>query len=468
MRLNTKVAVFWKIPKKNDKMIADIVQRTMHTFAGPGDSAMRKLTAMIIGLCLAGIVFGVPLARAGEPRTLVFLTWKPNQPGPWKRLMKRFHEKNPQIRIQLQVGPHSSTEYHAIVTQRLKNKDTSVDVFFMDVIWPPEFANAGWVMDLSPRFSGSERAKFLQGPITANTYGGKIYGIPCYLAAGLFYYRKDLLDKYHFTPPKSWKEMLKQGTVILKGERQGDLAIYSAQLKQYEGLVCNMLEFIWSHGGRVLDPKTGRVTVNDPDVIAAVAFVRDRIVGEAAPQGAINYEEPESLHLFIQGKALFHRNWPYAWSIANDPQKSRVAGKVGVTSLPAFSGYETASTLGGWQFGVSQWSRRKKEAREFIQFMTSYKSQKLLALDAGLAPTRRSVYLDALVQERMPHLEAFLPSFEKARPRPLSPVYTMISQELQRFFSRAIVGKKTNIPDLAEGSSKRIEKLVRLGAFLKP
>ena len=429
---------------------------------------MRKLTGVIIGLCLAGIVFGVPLSRAGEPETIVFLTWKPNQPEPWKRLINRFHKENPQIRIQLQVGPHSSTEYHAIVTQRLKNKDTSVDVFFMDVIWPPEFANAGWVMDLSPCFSGRERAKFLPGPIAANTYGGKIYGIPCYLAAGLFYYRKDLLDKYNFKPPKSWKEMLKQGRVILKGEREGGLNIYSAQFKQYEGLVCNMLEFIWSHGGRVLDPKTGRASLSDPNVIKAVAFVRDRIVGEAAPQGTINYEEPESLHLFIQGKALFHRNWPYAWSVANDPQKSRVAGKAGVGSMPAFSGYETASTLGGWQFGINQWSRRKEQAWKFIQFMTSYKSQKLLALDAGLAPTRRSVYLDAQVQERMPHLKALLPAFEKARPRPLSPVYTMLSQELQRFFSRAIVEKKSNIPELAKTTSERIEKLARLGASVKP
>jgi multiple sugar transport system substrate-binding protein len=383
-------------------------------------------------------------------------------------LIKRFHQENPQILIKIQVGPHSSTEYHAVVTQRLKNKDASVDVFFMDVIWPPEFANAGWVTDLSPRFSGGERAKFLPAPISANTHARKIYGIPCYLAAGLFYYRKDLLDKYHVKPPKSWNEMLEQGRMILEREGEEGLHIYSAQLKQYEGLVCNMLEFIWTHGGRVLDLETGRATLNDPNVIEAVAFVRDRIVGEAAPQGAVNYEEPESLHLFIQGKALFHRNWPYAWAIANDPKRSRVAGKIGVSSVPAFSGHETASTLGGWQFGISRWSRRKEQAWKFIQFMTSYRSQKLLALDAGLAPTRRSVYLDAQVQERMPHLKAFLPSFEKARPRPLSPVYTMISQELQRFFSRAIVKKTSNIPELAKATSERIEKLVKLGASVEP
>ena len=93
-------------------------------------------------------------------QTIVFLTWKPNQPEVWEDLIQRFHRKNPEIRVQVQVGPHSSTEYHAIVTQRLKNKDTSVDVFFMDVIWPPEFASAGWALDLTSRFS-REQKKFL-------------------------------------------------------------------------------------------------------------------------------------------------------------------------------------------------------------------------------------------------------------------------------------------------------------------
>jgi multiple sugar transport system substrate-binding protein len=99
--------------------------------------------------------------------------------------------------------------------------------------------------------------------------------------------------------------------------------------------------------------------------------------------------------------------------------------------------------------------------------MTSYQAQKILALEAGLAPTRRSVYNDSDIQERMPHLRAFLPAFERAKPRPLSPLYPMISQELQRFFSRAIVDKKSDISKLAESTSARIEKLFTLGAMIK-
>jgi multiple sugar transport system substrate-binding protein len=397
-----------------------------------------------------------------ESTELTFFTWKPNIPGVWTKLINRFEDENPDIRIQRQVGPHSSTQFHAIVSQRLKNRDPSVDVFFMDVIWPPEFASAGWAMDLTPRFSLEERMQFLQGPIEANTYRDRIYGVPAFLDAGLLYYRQDLLERYGFDPPTTWEEMLAQGRRILEGEGDPNLYMYSAQFKQYEGLVCDILEFVWSNGGQVLDSQTQEVLLSRSPVIEAITFVRDHIMAEAAPRGALNYEEPESLALFVQGKAVFHRNWPYAWNVANDPQKSKVAGKIGVGILPAFPGHKPAATLGGWQFGISRWSRHPGEAWRFIQFMTSYKSQKILAMEAGRAPTRKAVYQDQEIRTTMPHLIAFLPAFEKAKPRPLSPVYPMISQELQRFFSRAIADASSDVPSLAEETERRIRKMVKL------
>ncbi len=422
----------------------------------------RLLTVMVLLGMLIGSYPLIEPAFADEPVSLVFLTWKPNQPEGWDFLIQRFQKEHPHIRIKRQVGPHSSTEYHAIVTQRLRNRDASVDVFLMDVIWPPEFAAAGWALDLTSRFPISEQKKFLEGPIEANTFQNAIYGVPCYIGAGLFYYRKDLLDTYGFNPPKTWQEMIFQGQRILKGEGDPGLSVYSGQFKQYEGLVCDMMEFIWSNGGAVVD-STGQAVLGGPAVSGAVSFVRDRIIGKAAPRGVLNYEEPESLDLFIQGKAVFLRNWPYAWSLANDPATSRVAGRIGVGRLPCFKGHASASTLGGWQFGINRYSRHPDAAWRFIRFMTSAGSQKVLALTSGLAPTRRCLYQDPEIQEKTPYLKAFLPAFETARPRPLSPVYPMISQELQRFFSRAISDPHSNIPAMAKTASASVERLLKLG-----
>jgi multiple sugar transport system substrate-binding protein len=421
---------------------------------------------MCLFLFVAVVFFSAPL-KAQEPANIVFLTWKPNQPEVWEKLIEHFHERHPKIRVNVQVGPHSSTEYHAIVTQRLKNKDTSVDIFFMDVIWPSEFASADWALDLTSRFAMTERQNFLPGTISANTYQEKIYGVPCYLGAGLFYYRKDLLKTYGFSAPITWNEMLAQGRTILKGEKDPHLYMYSGQFKQYEGLVCDMLEFIWSRGGGIIDKKNRRVLLAEPEAVAAVAFVRDEIIGKAAPRGALNYEEPESLEVFIQGRAVFHRNWPYAWAVANDPTKSKVAGRVGVGAIPAFSGHPSASALGGWQFGISRWSEHTEEAWAFVRFMTSQFAQMMLAMEAGLAPTRLSVYQDPGIQEKVPHLGYFLPAFKKARPRPVSPLYPMISQELQRFFSQAISSPDTDVQAMSRATSGRLEKIIQMETAFK-
>ena len=261
--------------------------------------------------------------------------------------------------------------------------------------------------------------------------------------------------------------MLSQGEAIVEGERDPTLHIYSAQFKQYEGLVCNMLEFIWARGGKVVDPLTRSVLLGQQESVEAVTFVRDQIIGKAAPRGAVNYEEPESLEVFIQGRAVFHRNWPYAWAVANDPEKSRVATRIGVGAMPAFRGHVSASTLGGWQFGISRWSQHPDEAWVFVKFMTSPESQRRLAVDGGLAPTRTGVYDDPYVREKMPHLKSFLPAFERARPRPMSPLYPMISSELQRFFSQAIAGTQGEIQNLAKAASARIERILRMEAAVQ-
>ncbi len=427
-------------------------------------SLKKKLGLFITALVM---LLGAQKLTAKEPETIVFLMWRPNQPEVWDGLIQEFHRENPQIRVKVQIGPHSSTEYHAVITQRLKNQDASVDVFFMDVIWPPEFASAGWALNVTSRFSREEQKAFLPPTITANTYRENIYGVPCFLGAGLLYYRKDLLDKYKFDPPRSWSEMLSQGQVIVEGERDPTLHMYSAQFKQYEGLVCNMLEFIWSRGGEVVDPLSHLVLLDKPASVEAVTFVRDQIIGTATPRGAINYEEPESLELFIQGRAVFHRNWPYAWALANDPEKSQVATRIGVSALPAFKGHSPASTLGGWQFGVSRWSQHPDEAWKFVKFMSSPESQRRLALDGGLAPTRIGVYDDPHLREKMSHLKTFLPAFKRARPRPMSPLYPMISSELQRFFSQAIAGSQTDIQNLAKATSARIERILRMEAAIQ-
>lgn len=458
--MKRRIDVFWSSAGKDKTM----PREKMRFFVGGLGLAAMLIMVLGVGLSCLGTMGCGEQAKETQAGPIRFVTWKPNQPAPWNEFYKMFDAEHPGLKLALEVGPHSSTAYHDMLTQKLKNKSTDVDIFLMDVIWPPEFASAGWAEPLDQYFSDKERQKFLPGCILANTFDGHIYGVPLYIASGALYYRKDLLQKYGFAPPKTWDELTAQAQKIMQGEKKEgkDVWGYSGQFKQYEGLVCDMLEFVLSFGGHILDPKSGKCVLAEEQAVAAVKFVRDNIVDRIAPKGVLTYQEPESLALFVQGGAAFLRNWPYAWSVSNDPEKSRVAGKVGIAKLPHLKGQRSYATLGGWQVGISKFSQNKEEAWKFVQFLTSEKMQKHFCLKAGLAPTRAALYEDAEVLAAKPHFKQFKEVFATAYPRPRSPVYPAISQRLQTYFSAAISDPKADIKALAMAATADVEKLMAL------
>ncbi len=419
-------------------------------------------------------LFGVPVAivvllacsegPGGRPVTVHFVTWKPNQPAIWDEAISRFEREHPRIRIERQVGPHSSTALHDLLSQKLRNRDRSVDVFFMDVVWPAEFAAAGWAAPLGDRLPPAERAEFLEGTIRANTWQGQLYGVPAFIDAGMLYYRRDLLEKYGLDVPETWNELADHARRVVAGERAAtpSLVGYTGQFKQYEGIVCNMLEVVGSNGGRFITPDLRSSALRERSTLEAVRWVRDELIGDVAPRGVLTYQEPESLAVFVQGDAVFHRNWPYAWEVANNPDRSRVVGRVGIAPLPRFEGGQSVSALGGWQYGISLYTRHMEESWSFVRFMTSREMQRYFAIRASLAPTRKDLYDDVDVLDRNPQFVDQAAAFRRAVPRPVTPVYPAVSEVLQRFFSMAVGRSDSDLDALAEEASIEIDRLLAM------
>lgn len=429
----------------------------------------RLVVAVFFAWCLlAGCGDASPdksLKAASSGKTVItFVTWKPNLPGIWQEVLRRFHAEHPGIQVRRQIGPHSSTAFHDLLTQKLKNRSAEVDVFLMDVIWPPEFASAGWALALDERFSKEERDQFFPAGIAANTWKGKVYGVPFNIDTGMLFYRRDLLEARGWQPPQTWPQLVKQAKVIMAEQKKAGRYFqgYSGQFKQYEGLICDMLEFILSGGGQIIHPDTGRCGLAQPAALEAVRYVRDEIMGRIAPRGSLMYQEPESLALFVQDRALFLRSWPYAWAVSNDPKKSKVAGKVGIAPLPHFPGGQSRATLGGWQVGVSAYSRQPDAAWTFAKFITSKPVQKLFAIKGGRAPTRMDLYRDPQVLAAQPHLAEMRESFANAAPRPRSPLYPALSRLLQVYFSRALSDPRADLKSMAQSTCRQIEELMAL------
>jgi multiple sugar transport system substrate-binding protein len=396
--------------------------------------------------------------------TLRFVSWKPDHQRVWDEAIAAFTKAHPHISVMRELAPHSSTAYHDLLTQKLKNRDATVDVFFMDVIWVPEFAAAGWAHSLDSQFSPAMREEFLPATVAVGRHDEHLYGVPSRIDAGLLYYRQDLLGKYGFAAPATWEELVRQAEQIVAGEQSANPTLrgYSAPFKQYEGLVCHMLEFIAGHGGALLSDDGTRSTLATADALAAVQFVRDQVIGRLTSRAALTYQEPESLSTFLQGHAVFHRNWPYAWELANNQTRSAIAGKVGVSSLPGFAAGRHAATLGGWLYGISAHSQHPDEAWAFIEFLSSHAMQKKFAQEAGIAPSRQALFSDAELLKAMPQLSNHFAVLQSAIARPRSPVYPAISHLLQRYFSRALAIDDINLAQEAAVTDTHIDRLLHL------
>lgn len=380
-------------------------------------------------MCMAA-VFQEP-----RPVEIHFVMWKPHQREAWSRTIRSFEAAHPSIRVRVEEGPHSSSELHAMLVTKLRARDPQLDLFLIDVVWPSEFAAAGYLEPLDDLFPEADRIRFFPSAIEADTVEGRLVAAPFNVDAGLLYFRKDLLDEAGFEPPETWDRLIEQAAAICG--RHPDMVGYTGQFDRYEGLVCNMMELIRGNGGRMV--QAGEVRLDDL-AEEAVAWVRDRLIGAAAPRLVLNQRETESREVFLQGQAVFHRNWPETWNLANDPARSKVSGRVGLTRMPRFAKGRSVSTLGGWQLAIASHSRHKSEAREFVRHLTSYEVQKQLTLETSHGPSLMGVMDDPEVLARFPHFPQLKQVLLSAEPRPRWPDYAGLSDRLQRELYSRLTG----------------------------
>ena len=414
----------------------------------------------IVVLLVASIVLacgGRPLPGPGEPVTLVFKHAKHPQSEVLADLIAEFEAEHPGIYVREEILPASSDDQHQFYVINLAAGADDFDIIDMDIVWVPEFARAGWLTRLSPTITEAEVSALFAPAVSADRLDGTLYGVPWFVDVGVLYYRQDLLQRYGFEPPETFEELVTQARVILDGERDPALTGFVWQGLQYEGLVCTALEFIRGNGGRVLASATTSA-LTETETLEALRWVGALIrTHEVTPPTVTTITEEPARQLFQSGRAIFMRNWPYAWPLVSEPP-SPVAGRVGVITVPHFEGHSSVPTLGGYHLGINARSPHPDEAAAFIRFMIREAQQRAVLLRMGRLPAHRGVYDDAEILTAAPHLRGLVSALEQAQPRPVTPYYLMISQVLQPELSAVVAGLRSpeEAMELAAGQIDRL------------
>jgi trehalose/maltose transport system substrate-binding protein len=367
-------------------------------------------------------------------------------------LVKKFSQDTG-IKVKLVPHPVDSSAAYSQLARTFSANSSAFDVMMLDVVWTGAFAP--YLYNLK-KVMAKQAKLHAKGIILNNTVRGKLVAMPWFGDFGILYFRKDLLTKYGYNgPPKTWAELGQMAKKIQDGERANNTNFYGFvyQGNAYEGLTCDSLEWLASSGGgQFIDG--GKVTINNPRA-AAILNLQRSWVGTITPRGVTTYQEGESEKAFTAGNAAFMRNWPYAYAIG---QEGPIKGKFDVTTLPHTGANAPVGTVGGWQLGVSSFSKQPLAAVELVRYLTSPAVERFNAIYNSNVPTIPAVAKLAAVRKVNPWLKPEIAGVARVtRPsRYLGTKYNQGSQIIYQGINQILNGQDAT--NVLPGVAQRLER----------
>jgi multiple sugar transport system substrate-binding protein len=341
--------------------------------------------------------------------------------GVHQEIAKLWSEKNPDNPIRIEVLPDEADQQREQQALELQAEGSTFDVLGMDVIWTGEYSTNGWLESLEDVRAEVEDVS-IPGAFESGTWNDELWAAPYNSNAGFLYYRTDLVDE----PPKTWDELCKVASQV--GQQEG-IGGYIGQGARYEGYVVNWLEVYWSAGGELFNEDQSAAEFDTDLATDTTEWFIEGTESGCFARGFNTAMEEEARNEFQSGKAVFMRNWPYAYGLIKEDKESPIRNKSDVAPLPTQSGDGTISALGGFNNAVSAFSDNKEAAKEFVVWASTDEEVQRMLAESSLPPTMASVYEDFGDDPVMSLLGQVLPD---AKPRPPAPTWNEISVEMQR------------------------------------
>ncbi|RCX19366.1 carbohydrate ABC transporter substrate-binding protein (CUT1 family) [Anaerobacterium chartisolvens] len=253
----------------------------------------------------------------------------------------------------------------------------------------------------------------------------KLYTVPFDSTTMILYYRKDIFEKYKdkfmadkgydWAPGKkgfTWERYGEISRWITEHVPKDEVKYGSGHMaKRHNSLYCDFSNVLASYGGDYFpDENVGSLGVKEPEqsgfneesFIKALEMYK-KIIDSAAPE-SLSWNWYYAAEAFKAGEIAMMPNWDENASSFEDMNISKVAGKVGYSILP-YGPVRSANIFGGTGIGINKYSseREKRAAWLFVVWATSPQTELLVLKhpEGGVIPSRKSVYNDAEVKDKL-------------------------------------------------------------------
>jgi len=383
-------------------------RRRQHATGFPGISrrdALRLGATAVAGAAVGPFVMRVAGAADAFSwqrfkGSKIFIQFSKN---PWADTMEKML---PDFEKQTGIKAESATLPEIQARQKLTVEFTAgsggIDAWYTSLhVEKRRFWKSGWYLDVG---------KFLKDPtMTAPDYDwstdvpdaakqlvtqrdGTISALIFQVDPWILFYRKDLFQQKGLQPPKTLAEMEE---FAQKFHSSPNLYGFVARgLKNANAPAWDWVLF--SMGGN-FQTTEGKASLNTPEAVKAMDYYAG-MLKRFAPPGVVNFNWYECSSAFMQSQVAMYFDGVNFAGQFEDKEKSKVAGKVGYTVLPAGPGGQFSPVFGN-AVAVSAQSKNPGPAYFFAQWATS-KQNSIKEQLAGNGSVRTSVWNDPEVKAK--------------------------------------------------------------------
>jgi ABC-type glycerol-3-phosphate transport system substrate-binding protein len=305
----------------------------------------------------------------------------------------------------------------------------------------------------------------------ADSIDGKPYAIPYDGEVTVQVYRKDLYDAKGLKPAETLDELVKNAAALHDPNNR----VYGMALRGFSGAGQNMYIYpsiFRAFGGQWFQGKT--LKVNSPEAERALTWYVDALTNYAPP-AVRNWNWPDIADAFSQGTIGTYIDAHSSAAVLNNPEKSKVIGKIGFARWPRGPAGKRVTSIWNWGFPVNAAlpDKAKRATWLFIQWAAAAETQARTSWKFA-GPAKRSgvnrtslwkapEFTGVMKDSGTNFVEAALVSLEQDTDvewRPRVPQWPAIGETMATAIQASLVGQKKPKEALDEAQT-RIEQILK-------